>query len=173
MRKLMNNGKGGTQTEIHRRNGIKLGQITFSSHPEDYDLLGIGTCIAVYLFDLTTRYYAMAHTVLPSISATYGRDHHKTPGKFVDKAIQIMIEKMIRHGSKKANIKAKIVGGAQIFDDTFKIGVKNAQMAQDTLLKYKIPILSQDIGGRKGRSVVAFNSNGTILIRKQKMYFTI
>ena len=44
---------------------VKLGQIIFTNDPERYNLLGIGTCLGIYMYNLGKSQYMMAHTVLP------------------------------------------------------------------------------------------------------------
>lgn len=153
---------------------VKMGEIVFTKEPERYHLLGLGTCLGVYIFDLQKKQYTMAHTMLPSKDPELNNPRHdKHPGKFTDAAIINMIDLLIKNGSLKTNIQARVVGGAQIYNDTFNIGERNWIVAKKHLDEQNIPILASDIGGNKGRSIVRFLSTGKMIMRKEGKEFTI
>ena len=152
---------------------VALGEIIFTDHPETYNLLGIGTCVIVYLFDIKNHRYMMAHCVLPRYEEKRANSINENYGKYTDFAIRLMVERLTKNGSSKHDIKAKIVGGGQIYEDHFKIGEKNIESAKNTLAAEKVELLGEDLGGSIGRSILRFNSDGTILIRKNSEIFTI
>ncbi|MHA1729004.1 MAG: chemotaxis protein CheD [Promethearchaeota archaeon] len=155
------------------KKGIGLGEMVNTDKPERYCLLGIGTCVAVYMYDLIMGNYMMAHTVLPRIEEFRLRNKYNLPGKFVDVAINLMLKTLIKEKSKKTNIKCKLVGGAEIFNTSIQMGKRNIQTAHELLKENAIPIIAEDVGGLKGRSVMSFNSDATINIRKRGKYFKI
>ncbi len=151
---------------------IKLGQIIFTKTPENYNLLGIGTCLAVFLYDLKRNNFIISHCLLPS-SEDYVNGTIDLPGKFVDSAIRIMIEKMVEKGSSKRDIFAKIVGGGQIFEDHMLIGQRNIETGKKVLKELDIPIIAEDVGGKEGRSIQSFASDASIQIKKKGVKYTI
>jgi chemotaxis protein CheD len=84
-----------------------------------------------------------------------------------------MLTVLSDRGSKRKNLYAKIVGGATIFEGSFNIGNENIEAARKTLEENKIPIIAEEVGGRKGRSIFSFNLDGSIEIRKQMKYYKI
>lgn len=160
-------------TDFKSKTGIGLGQIVITKKPESYCLLGIGTCIVAYIYDLVKMNFTMAHTVLPLQKDFNNRVSKKMPGKFVDQAIKRMLTVLSERGSKRRNLKAKLVGGATIFEDSFNIGAENIEAARRILNENKIPIIAEEVGGRRGRSVFSFNLDGSIEIRKQMKYYKI
>ncbi|MHA1585246.1 MAG: chemotaxis protein CheD [Promethearchaeota archaeon] len=155
------------------KKSIGLGEIVFTDFPNSYDLLGIGTCIAIYLYDIKKRNYIIAHTILPKIDEFPGRMNKNMPGKFVDLAIKLMINALIKNGSRNEDIKAKLVGGAQIFQKLQSVGIRNIKAAHETLTKAEIKLISEDVGGIASRSIIAFNPDGTIDIKQKKNFYSI
>ncbi len=77
--------------------------------------------------------------------------------RFADIAVDRMINRMILRGSSLENIKAKVAGGANMFNhsqvDHRNIGEENQIAVQDILKEKGIPIISKDLGGNIGRTV--------------------
>jgi chemotaxis protein CheD len=81
--------------------------------------------------------------------------------KFGNIAIEVLIEKMGKLGCQNKNLVAKVFGGASMLDGQsaiFNIGLRNAELAQNMLLKSGIQIIASNTGGSVGRKVV-FNTN--------------
>jgi len=73
------------------------------------------------------------------------------PGKYVDTAINEMINGMKRCGCEQENMVAKICGGSRIFktskNDDESIGAKNFKLSMQILKQRMIPIAARDVGG--------------------------
>jgi len=151
---------------------IKLGEIVYTEEPEKYNLLGIGTCLAIFMFDNKNQFFAMAHTVLPGASGGL-RINERMPAKYTDLAILTMINHFTKKGFHRREILCKIVGGGQIYNDSLSIGSNNIEMAYTMLKKESISLLAEDVGGKTSRSVLSFNKDGTITIRKDGIIFAI
>jgi chemotaxis protein CheD len=92
------------------------------------------------------------------------------PHKFADLAIPILVEKLEKMGANKRNIKAKIAGGASMFSFSDKsmimdIGGRNSTAVKNVLIKFSIPLISEDVGGNKGRTMIFDTSNGIVQIK--------
>ncbi|MFW5811032.1 MAG: chemotaxis protein CheD, partial [Thermodesulfobacteriota bacterium] len=75
------------------------------------------------------------------------------------------------HGSKPRNLEAQIIGGAYNPGISGKnIGRENIQVARKLLARKRIRIVSEDVGGEKGRKVV-FNThtNEVAVIKVEKL----
>lgn len=116
--------------------------------------IGLGSCVAVMIYDKKRGIGTMAHVMLPDNGGKCDR-----PGKYANTAIPILINELIQAGCQKRSLEAKIAGGASMFK-SFKgnldIGERNAAALRDLLQKHSIPIVGEDIGGTSGRSIHYF-----------------
>ena len=115
----------------------------------------LGSCVAVCLIDPVLKYGGINHYMLP----LWNGQGLASP-KFGNIAIEKLVEKMLELGSNQKQLKAKIFGGANIFEsnlEQFQIGERNITMAEQMLKDYNIPIISCSVGGNLGRRI-QFNS---------------
>lgn len=129
------------------------------------EVMGLGSCIGVILFDLSTGICGAAHILLPGAS-------QKGETKYAETAIEKMLEDMVQQGANRNKIASKFAGGAQVFKhmslDILKVGNRNAISVEETLLKNKIPILAKDIGGDVGRNVIFNSIDGSMIVKYTK-----
>ena len=117
-------------------------------------IFALGSCIGLAMFCPSKKIVGLAHVALPS-SKTDLEKSLKVPGYFADTAINALYEKMIESGCPKDKIYAKIAGGAKTkveLGDYFAIGQKNSVAVKAGLLKKRIKILSEDLGGVLSRT---------------------
>ena len=153
---------------------VKMGEIIITEEPEKYHLLGIGTCLGIYIYDLKRSQFSMAHTLLPSKDLDAGNARHeKLPAKFTDYAIAQMIDSLLKKGSRKTDLLAKIAGGAQIYNDSFNIGERNYLTAKKIFDDEGITLVAADVGGKTGRSIVRFLKTGEMVMRKEGKQYII
>ena len=129
--------------------------------------IGLGSCIGISLYDKKLKIAGLAHIMLPDSTQF---KNVKTPMKFADLAIPLLIDKMIKMGSNKNNIIAKISGGASMFNFSDKsvtsdIGARNTAAVKEALKKLNIPILAEETGGNKGRTMIVNSEDGVVTIR--------
>lgn len=130
---------------------------------------GLGSCLAIVIYDPLKKIGAMAHTMLPDIDKSRIRTN---PARFVNSVIPQMLEEMSKAGAhvNKSHLVAKIFGGAHMFsfidvNNPFSVGDRNVEMARQTLAKNGINIVAEDVGGNFGRTV-EFNVNtGKVKVR--------
>ncbi len=77
--------------------GVKTGEIKLAEQPDKLTALGLGSCVAVTLYEPNKKIGALAHVMLPKSRTSDPR----RPGKYADTAIEEMIEKMKEKGCKK------------------------------------------------------------------------
>jgi chemotaxis protein CheD len=85
--------------------------------------------------------------------------------KFGNIAIEKLLERMIRQGSKKSDLVAKVFGGANQMNATINIGARNIQIAEEMLAGLNIRIISKSMGGTVGRKMSFNSESGEILMR--------
>lgn len=129
--------------------------------------IGLGSCIGIALYDKTLKVAGLAHIMLPDSTQFKSNTN---PMKFADLAIPILIERMEKQGCKKRNLTAKIAGGASMFNFSDKsiisdIGKRNGDAVKKTLKDEDIPIIAEEIGGNKGRTMMIYASNGKVILK--------
>lgn len=127
----------------------------------------LGSCVAIILYEPNLRIGALAHVMLPDSKEKIGKSNNSP--KFADTAIRAMIKALTEKGADKQRLVAKIVGGAHMFSVKDKlvndIGFRNAMVAK-TILSYEgITVLSEDTGGKYGRTVKFYTTNGRVVVR--------
>ncbi len=147
------------------RVGIADLNIVFS--PGRLITVGLGSCIGIALYDRSAGIGGLAHIMLPDSTQF---SNVTNPLKFADLAIPMLIEKMKKNGAVKRNMKAKIAGGASMFNFsdqkmTMDIGNRNGIAVGEALKKLSIPIIGSDIGGNKGRTMIFDTSTGIVQIK--------
>lgn len=127
--------------------------------------IGLGSCVAVVLHDSRKSTGAVAHVMLPESNGKNDR-----PGKFADTAIPVLYDELIKQGSNKRDIIAKIAGGSSMFKQfkgNLDIGGRNVEAIRVALEKCHITLVAEDVGGNFGRSIT-YNptQNGVVAIRR-------
>lgn len=117
---------------------------------------GLGSCVGVVIYDTFKQIAGLAHVMLPDSSLTKQLNFNKY--KYADTAIDILIDKLILLGARKTQMKAKIAGGAQMFQfqsgsDIMRIGPRNVEAVIERLKYHQIPVISSDTGGSQGRTI--------------------
>ena len=133
---------------------IPMGGLGFTTPEKTLLQTFVGSCIAVCIYDQSAKIAAMAHVMLPKNNTS--DPNPKPEAKFADIAIKIMLDKLQASNAKINRLKAKMAGGANIFQNegrpnVFNIGSRNADAIKSLLDKKKIPIVAQDIGSTSGR----------------------
>ena len=86
----------------------------------------------------------------------------------VDTAVDQVVEQFIAKNIQLTNLIAKIAGGAQMFsgpeDSNGSIGKRNIEETKRLLTTLKIPIMGEEIGGGRARSVLFELENGKVTI---------
>lgn len=152
---------------------VGLGQIVYTEQPENYNFLGIGTCLGVYMYDLIQGSYLMAHTMLSKYCENHSKLTNDALARYTDVAIRLMIKKLLKKGSRRENIQCKIVGGAKIYNDNLNIGEDNIKCAKLILKEENIELVAEDTGGNTSRSILDFYPDGRLHIRKNGKHYDI
>jgi len=126
-------------------------------------IYGLGSCIALILFDEKNKLCGMSHVLLPKSNL---RKIINYPHKYADLSVQYLLKEFLDRGAQKELIKAIIVGGSKIFDLANNvIGEENIKIITDELDKYGIKIIKKSIGGMQGR-IIKFNTrNFSVLVK--------
>ncbi|MGI6152234.1 MAG: chemotaxis protein CheD [Christensenellaceae bacterium] len=146
---------------------IGMAELGVVKQPETIVTLGLGSCVGIVLYDKVNKIGGMVHVVLPdSTKAT-----EVNRAKFADTGPEELLNKMIAQGASRPHIVAKLAGGAHMFgninttNDTLKVGQRNAFVSKMAVLKLRIPIIAEDLGGTYGRTITLRTEDGSLEIK--------
>jgi chemotaxis protein CheD len=127
--------------------------------------LGLGSCVAIVLYDARARVGGLAHVLLPTESMS--RDT-TNKAKFPASAVPLLVSEMTKMGAR-GPYTAKLVGGASMFGALLPVGgvnmgERNVEAARRALVTAQVSIVAQDTGGDYGRSVYLHVSDGHLLV---------
>jgi chemotaxis protein CheD len=118
----------------------------------------LGSCVAVCLWDSFHNFGGACHFIYPT--ATHGEAN----GKFGEIAIPHLLHLMQDLGSELNQLKAHMIGGAKNTNSTSAIGDDNIAIAETVLTKYRIKIVTKEVGGTFGRKVIFNSMTGKVLV---------
>lgn len=153
---------------------VGVGEYKIIRSPGKLTCIGLGSCVGIAIYDMRAGLGGLAHAMLPRYEE--GRDKVNA-SKYADSAIMIMVDELLELGAQRCHLRAKMAGGAQMFSfissDTLNIGLRNSESARATLRGENIPLLAEDCGGTKGRTVTFGPGDGVYRIQKGTEVFTI
>jgi chemotaxis protein CheD len=117
--------------------------------------VGLGSCVAIILYDPNVRVGGLAHVLLPSPALSR---REVNPAKSAQTAVPLLLEQMARLGASPRRITARIAGGASMFaalsaPGTINMGERNVVSSRNALMTHAIPLIGQDVGADYGRTV--------------------
>ncbi|KMJ58660.1 chemotaxis protein CheD [Bacillus sp. LL01] len=130
---------------------------------------GLGSCVGVVIYDLSTKIAGMVHVMLPDSSLS--RLSAINVDKYADTGIVHLVDNLLLKGIKPYSMKAKIAGGAQMFQfssassEMMRIGPRNVEAVKEKLSALHIPLISEDCGGNNGRTIEFNPENGKMMIK--------
>jgi chemotaxis protein CheD len=132
--------------------------------------IGLGSCVAIALYDRETQIGALAHILLPSQAMSRETGN---PAKFPETIVPLMLEEMRELGTRNARVSAKIVGGASMFgtlvsNSGINVGERNVLATREALAAAGVPIVAEDTGLDYGRSVYFHLADGRLEVRSLK-----
>lgn len=155
---------------------VHTGEIKVTDAPSVLEARGVGSCVAVCLYDAAKKQGGMAHVMLPedlqhddpvmrlkSTEDTGIATIHDAAG-----AIDFLVRRLARLGSIASALKAQLAGGAEMFKVWTKdpaqerLGTRNVVAVRQALQTHGIPIIYEDVGDVHGRSVRFFLEDGSL-----------
>lgn len=153
---------------------VGVAELKISTEPSVMASFGLGSCVAVAMYDPLKKVAGLAHVMLPQSRGKPAIDG--ACGKFADIAVPKLVEDLVARGARRNGLRCKIVGGAQMFEipgSTRKesvlacgppahIGARNIEAVKAELEKLRIPLIGEDTGGNYGRTVRFDSVSGEI-----------
>ncbi len=148
-----------------RPRSLRAGELRVLMAPARLVIHGLGSCVAVFVYDPGTRVGGMAHILLP------GPPNKSTDrfGRYATTAVAAIVQESIRLGARRSALLAKVTGGSRMFPfdpgvPRPTVGDKNIEAALLALEEARVLVVARDVGGEHGRTVMADLSDGTLTI---------
>jgi chemotaxis protein CheD len=154
------------QDEALEQVPVRIGDVKVAAGSSVLFTIGLGSCVAVALYDPLARVGGLAHAMLPHPAA--GR-RDAPPGRFATTAIPALLELLTAHGASRRRLRARLAGGASMFRDVLegdglRLGRRNVEAARAALAAAAISVDGEDVFGTYGRSVFLRTSDGRLLV---------
>ena len=133
--------------------------------------IGLGSCVAIALYDHDHHTGGLAHILLPSQAMSRETSN---PAKFPETIVPLMLEEMrALAGGASGRVCARIAGGASMFGQLtagsgVNVGERNVAATREVLAAHDIPLVGEDTGLDYGRSVYFHLSDGRVEVRSLK-----
>ncbi len=146
---------------------VGIAEVRTARSPDFLAAYGLGSCVAVTLYDAKNKVGGLAHVMLPSSRL---QEIAVTPGKFADTGIEALWTMLLSAGADPEALRAKLTGGANMFTalayQAVPIGTRNVVAAREKLAQKGIPILGEEVGGAQGRTILFSLADGRVEVRK-------
>jgi len=145
---------------------VKVAESAIANAGETLYTLGLGSCVAVLLYDSTAQLAGMVHVLLPGPPH---RNQESAPGKYATSAVPHLLEMMENAGAERNRITARLVGGAAMFralitESLLNMGARNLVAVREALAREGIDIVGEEVGKEHGRSVHFHASDGRVIV---------
>jgi chemotaxis protein CheD len=159
----------GAGRELQRRAFyLHPGQLLVAREPTAVTTI-LGSCVSVCLFDPRRAVGGANHFMLPNWAG-----HGRASARFGNVAIQSLVEGLLAAGCARSSLKARLFGGSHLLPGPVAgresssmsgLGARNVEIARDLLRADRIEILSEDVGGRRGRKLTFFTEDGSFQLK--------
>jgi chemotaxis protein CheD len=145
---------------------VRVGDWAVESGDTVLVTLGLGSCVAIALYDPVARAGGLAHLLLPS--PALARDT-SNPGRFPETVLPLLLTRLAGVGAERGRLTARLVGGASMFGagatSGTAMGERNVVAARQVLGAAGVPVVGEDVLKSHGRSVYFFLADGHIEVR--------
>jgi chemotaxis protein CheD len=143
---------------------VKVADLRSGTGTDILVTIGLGSCVAIVLYDATARVGGLAHVLLPS-PALSRKDGN--PAKFPQTAVPLLLEQMGQQGASIRRISARLIGGASMFaglgaPGTIQMGERNIVASRQALHLHEVAIVGEATGGDFGRTVRLWVADGRV-----------
>lgn len=144
---------------------VGVGDVCVADHPKYLMTAALGSCVGVAIHDPLLKRGALAHVMLPTPIES---GMHANETRFASVALPRMVDEIIRSGSLKRRLVAKIAGGSAMFrGDTSlaSIGRRNVEEVKRQLELLGIRLIAEDTGESHARTVEFHLDTGDFMVR--------
>lgn len=146
---------------------VGISDYKISKNPNRLITYALGSCVGIAVYDKKHAIGGLSHIQLYNSTLINNKGDIK---RYADTAIPYMVREMLNYGADQRHLVAKIAGGANMFAQSAKvsfydIGKCNVKAVQNILESLKIPLVSQDVGGKTGRTMIFDLDNFDVYIK--------
>jgi chemotaxis protein CheD len=169
---MSDRGRAGRRTAVHFQNAaavrvpVRIGELRVANGSSILFTVGLGSCVAIALYDAPSKIGGLAHAMLPAPGRGAGSGQ---AGRFVVSAVPALVAQMVEQGASSRRLTARLAGGAAMFRDLLdgdglRLGRRNVEAARAALEAAGVPVSAEDVFGTYGRSVFLRTTDGKLLI---------
>lgn len=145
---------------------VRVAELAVRAAPAFIETLGLGSCVAVILWDPARQVGGLAHVLLPEPAP---RRSIPAPARYATTAVPALLVGLRGLGGEGPYV-ATLVGGAGMFGEMLKVrgvhmGERNVIAAREALRLAGIPIVAEDVLGAHARSVRFSLRDGRVAVR--------
>ena len=142
------------------------GQMAFSTAQAQLRTL-LGSCVSITVWHPGRRIGGMCHFLLPQRQRRPGEP---LDGRYGDEAMEVMVEKLMRAGTKPAEYVAHLYGGADTMPEgnglKFNVGERNIERGWTLIDHYGFQLDGVDVGEDVPRMVAIDLATGQVDMRR-------
>lgn len=133
----------------------------------------LGSCLGVTMHAPNFGIGTICHAFLPDSSESK-RDSDPQICRYVDSALQNMLESLDRLGVPRRDLVIKMFGGSSGIAvrgmewSSYNIGRRNIEMARKLLRFARLDVAVEDVGGSRGRKIMFNTGTGEIWLKRLK-----
>lgn len=136
---------------------VHIGEFRAAAESCTLAVYGLGSCVAVILFDPEARAGGLAHVLLPGPRPA-ADPPSALPAKYATEALDALVPALEALGARRGRLRAALAGGARLFEAAEEvdsnIGPRNAAAVKARLGEAGIPLAAEELGGTQGRTVL-------------------
>lgn len=145
---------------------VRVADLAVGKEDDELITIGLGSCVAIMLYDEQAHVGGLAHILLPSRALTRGEDN---VAKVPHTAVPALVDQMVVLGAHPRRITARLAGGASMFANlappgTIQMGERNLVATRQVLNAQNIPLTGESVGGDYGRTVRLRCRDGRIAV---------
>ncbi len=152
---------------------VLIADMKISRNPrESLITYGLGSCVAVMLYDPIRRVGGMLHYLLPVAD---DKGLKANPMRYGDSGIIGLYRSVIRAGGEHCRLIVKAVGGSTINqpDNEKSIGRQNCVIYYEMLKELRLNSGLNDLGGFCSRTAILKIEDGQVLVRSKGVLSTL
>ncbi len=151
-----------TTDRLRRAAYLQPGQLIAAPEPLEISTV-LGSCVAVCLWDRRRGQGGANHFLLP---------HHgsgQASPRYGDVAVEQLVAALLALGSRRDDLVAKLFGGANVITafrgEREQLGARNVAVARHELDRARVPLVAEDVGGKRGRKLIFHTDDGLARVR--------
>jgi chemotaxis protein CheD len=156
------NGQDATSAAGVRKVYLHAGQLYATADAAEIVTI-LGSCVSVCLFDAARGVGGINHFMLPN-------EGPANSPRYAASAVDLLIEQLLALGAGRSRLQAKLFGGASVLkpggEKSGDLGARNVESARVKLAREQIAVVSEDVGGVRGRKLVFFTQDGTAFVKQ-------